>query len=80
VDEGSCFLVSDTARIMQSAWNSKILALGSYKNYGNHSPNDTASHPSRTEPSHVIVLKTTESFNICEYVKNLVLLGSDFIN
>jgi len=78
VVEGSSLLVSDTTRIKESTWNLKMMALMILRNFGNHSPNDTASLPSRPESSHV--LETTESFNISEYVKYLILLGSDFIN
>jgi len=80
VVEGSSLLVSDIARIKESAWNLKMMALMIIRNFGNHSPNDTASHPSRPESSHITILVTTESFNTCEYVKNLILLESDFIN
>jgi len=78
VVEGPSLLVSDTARIKESAWNLKMMTSVILRNFGNHSPNDTPSLPSRPESSHV--LETTESFNICEYVKYLILLGSDFVN
>jgi hypothetical protein len=80
VVEGSSLLVYDTARIKQSTWNLENVGIMILRNSGNRSPNDKALHPGRLEASHVTVLETTESFNICEYAKNIILLESDFIN
>ena len=78
--EGSSLLVSDTARIKESIWNLKMMAIMTLRNFWNHSPNDIAPHPGRRESSHVTVLEMAERFNTCKYVKDLILLGSDFVN
>jgi len=56
------------------------MAIMTLRNFWNHSPSDIAPHPGRRESSHVTVLEMAERFNTWKYVKDLILLGSDFVN
>jgi hypothetical protein len=49
-------------------------------NVGNHSPNGIACYSKDLNPRSFTVLETTESLNICECVKNLIVLKSGFIH